>query len=192
MSGVLSIGGGGEEAWACAAGAIGARGTLEMRGGELGRSPPGMGFELGVPGRGGARGSELRRPEENGGDEGGVRTPSGMETGGADGVIAGADGIVGSLAAGGFSDAAAATVDDSGEEDFRLTGGGGGACEPRGGASTSSINASASISDSSFGSWIICVIWASRTPPPGRAGHAQQNIIVLVPESPHARAEVLQ
>ncbi len=84
-----------------------------------------------------------------------------MATGGADGVIAGADGIVGSLAAGGFSDAAAVTVDDSGEADFRLPGGGGGACEPRGGASTSSIKASASISDSSLGSWIISVIAAS-------------------------------
>jgi hypothetical protein len=43
-----------------------------------------------------------------------------------------------------------------------------------------------------LGSWIISVIAASPGSLSRRAGHAQQNIIVLVPESPHARAEVLQ
>jgi hypothetical protein len=128
---------------------------LEDRGGELGRSPA-MGFTLGVPGRGGARGNELKRPDGAGGDEG-------------------AEGIVGSLAAGGFASEVARAAADSGDDDLRLTGGGGGACELRAGASTSSMSASASTSDSSFGSGIISVIDSSRHLGSG-VGHTQQNI----------------
>ncbi len=150
MSGVRSTGADGAAEVGTAA-AAGARGTLDGRGGELGRSPA-IGLTLGVPGRGGASGKELRWPEpSDGGDDGGVRKPSGIAGAGGNGVtIAGADGIVGSLAAGDF--ASAARVAGS-----RVTGGGGGVCELRAGASTNSMSASASISDSSFGS-IISVI----------------------------------
>jgi hypothetical protein len=80
-----------------------------------------------------------------------------MATAGGTGVVIGvADGIVGSLAAGGFASEATGVVIGADDDDRR--GGGGGACEPRAGASTSSMSASASTSDSSFGSWIISVI----------------------------------
>jgi hypothetical protein len=85
----------------------GARGTLETRGGVLGRSV--MGFRLGAPGRGGASGNELRRPDG--------RTLSGIEPGGA--PSAGGDGSVGSEGAAGFDSS----------DDFRLAGGGGGVCD---------------------------------------------------------------
>jgi hypothetical protein len=62
-----------------------------------------------------------------GADEGGGRTASGIETGGADGMVAGGVGTFESLVAGGFSEPAARAVADSGEDDFRLAGGGGGA-----------------------------------------------------------------
>jgi hypothetical protein len=116
---------------------------------------------LGVPGRGGASGNELRRLggwDEKDGDEpierlsemalGAEATALGAEaTAGAEGVFASAD--------------PRATTDE-----LWLTGGGGGVWEFRvAPASTSSISASGSTSDSSLGSCIISAV-TSRVPSP--------------------------
>jgi hypothetical protein len=167
VSGVFSTtgGGGGDEA---ATGGVERRLVLDDRGGVLGRSVV-IGFKLGVPGRGGAEGNELSRLEPSeGGVDGDDFCVSGAPSaiGGADGI----EGIVGSEFLGGFDSVSA------GAPDFRF-GGGGGECEARAGWSTSSINASASISGSSFGSWIIVVICCSSPPvlPKGRTYSAEYH-----------------
>ena len=143
MSGVRSATTGGAGS---GEGIDGARGGLEARGGELGRSVL-IGFKLGVPGRGGASGSELSRLGacEVGGDEGG-RRPSGSIAGAGAPAAAGAEGA----AADGDTEAGVAAA-GAADADFRATGGGGGVCELRaGGASTSSMSASASTSGPSL------------------------------------------
>jgi hypothetical protein len=148
--------------------AVGIRGIDEMRGGELGRSP-GIGFALGVPGRGGASGNELRRlggcDEKEGGAGGRLSGPASPPAGALG--RAGAEGVFGSGVASTFVGAGVTGELGAPERSavgrislvvgFRLGGGGGGVCELRAvPASMSSIKASGSTSDSSLGSCIIC------------------------------------
>jgi hypothetical protein len=103
------------------------RGALDDCG-TFGRSAA-MGLTLGVPGRGGAAGKELSRPDVIGdGDEEAGRVLWGAATGDVGAWIACVDGMVGSDAACGLN-SAAALVAESGEADLRVAGGGGGARE---------------------------------------------------------------
>jgi hypothetical protein len=105
------------------------RGTLDDRSGMFGRSAA-MGLTLGVPGRGGAAGKELSRPDVIGeADEETGRVLSGAATGDGGAWIACADGMVGSDVACGLNSAAALVVAESGEADLRVAGGGGGVRE---------------------------------------------------------------